>query len=197
MFPAPRNLSTLPVVDDLLPPREESTNFLEDKESGGVALGDTSQGNRVKTWVCTWDPEEDEFLLEADDVSPVVIHTAPEVDYLSFTFDQNMRWALAYQSEGESFLRWYDTSAEEYSTLALPEGSKNPRCVLDDARFSSAAAGISDIILFYIRSDKIYYRLQRDRYLTEYELYSGVGNLTLVQVGMNRKYRLQLFLSVI
>jgi hypothetical protein len=198
----PQNtLSTEPYPNEFLLPRNRFRARLVDYDHGGIALNDPSQGLRVKIWRCRW--ELGDFIVDAPDVASTVIHSASSVYELGFTFDQNMQWFLVWVTNiGEAFYRWFDPTVPGLVTVPLDLGTITPRCALDDKReVAGTEAGASDIILTYMREDALYYRQQRERFLTERELASGVitvrgteydlADQQLYNVGMNRFLRFQ------
>lgn len=172
-------------------PRSEVKLPLEDYDYGGVALSDASQGLKAKVWRGFVDGNDVKF--EAPGVSASVIFTEPGITDLAITFDQNGRPFVAYMVGAVAKFRWYDALAAGYSVTTLPAGSKDPRCQLDDKRYSQAQT--SDIILAYVRLGTLYTRKQRDRYLIEYAMATGLPAGKLVQVGMNIGNRFQFYVQ--
>jgi len=170
---------------------------LVSRELGGVALQDASQGLRVKVWECTTIPREppllDDVIVYADDVAPVVLFSSLSITQVSLAFDQLMHPFVAFVSNGEAKFFWFDTTIEDNVITDLPAGSTSPRATLDDHREAQTAS--SDIILTYIRDGNLYYRQQRDRYLSEILLYADINSLLpapyVEYVAMNDVGRLQ------
>lgn len=173
-------------------PRNIPRQPLVSYEYGGVALNDASQGLRARVWRGEY--LDGSIVLSADGVAPQTVLTIADVLNFDFTFDQNMRVAIAYQlNSGSSHFYWFDSTIPGFTTLDLPAGSITPRCAIDDNRDSQI--DVSDIILAYVREGHLYAREQRDRYTVEYDLYDGAGPGGLVQIGMNRLWRFQFQLS--
>jgi hypothetical protein len=102
--------------------------------------------------------------------------------------DQNARAFLTYADKnGNAFYYWFDSTLPGYRTTAIPGVVYRPFATLDDNRVVELAS--SDIILAYVRAGVLYFRAQRDRFGIEYTL--GAAPATLVQMGMNNKFRLQ------
>lgn len=187
-------LSTEVISANFLFPRNIPKRALFDYEMGGVAIGDGNQGLRVKVWY--GHIEGDDVVLEAPGVAPSVVLSVAGIKEFGFTFDQNMRLFIAYELEsGESRYYWYDTLIPGYTTTTLPAGSVSPRCSMDDKR--ELQSPVADIILAYVRSGKLYFRAQRERYLVEHELDDSVGASRLIQIGMNIKNRFQFLLQLV
>lgn len=187
-------LSNPTVIGYLLFPDNADPSPLMDYELGGVALNDPSQGLRVKTWYCKTVidgvKEITSISIGASDVVPIVFLVGDGITEASFAFDQNMNPVVAYMQNGQAKFYWFDTAVSGYVTTVLPAGTRSPKCCLDDKRPSQVAA--SDILLFYARGTKLYYREQRDRYLVEYELANvSLGEDVLV-AGMTDKLRIQI-----
>lgn len=167
-------------------------------ELGGVALQDPSQGLMVQTW---WArlfkdgiKETSIVYIGADNVPEQVFQSDADYTEISLAFDQNMNPALAYMEDGNAKFYWYDATIPGYTTLTLPSGSRSPKCCMDDKRELENAT--NDMILGYMRDDKLYYREQRDRFTVEYLLKSDLGLKDLIQVGMSSVLRLQFALGV-
>jgi hypothetical protein len=165
---------------------------------GGIALNDPSQGLQVQTW---WArlfkngiTEKSYLYIGADTVPEFIWLQDADFQEISLAFDQNMNPFVAYMVDGEAKFYWYDTALPGYTTTTLPAGSRSPKCGLDDKREMQDST--SDILLMYMRDDKLYYREQRDRYTVEYLLSSGHGLLDVIQVGMSVKLRVQIALGL-
>lgn len=169
------------------PPRTDTKLNLEDYDYGPVAVGDASEGLRVRVWRGFVDGNN--IKVEAPGVPAATIFTYSAVTELAFTFDQNGRPFFAFVSAGAAFIRWYDSTIEDFTITALPAGAANPRCQLDDKRFSQTNS--SDILLIYVRAGNLCMRRQRDRYTIEYVLANSLPSGRLVQVGMNVVNRFQ------
>lgn len=160
---------------------------LIDVEIGGTAIGDPEAGLQVQLWTARY--EAPNIILSADTVDDSVLFSRAGITELSLAFDQAMRPFVAFTDAGGSAYWWYDP-VEEAQVISpyLPAGSVNLRCTLDDKRILNQ--GNSDIILAYMRAGDLYFRQQRDRYLTEYLLKTAAGS-RLVNIGMNAGNRLQ------
>ena len=166
---------------------------LVDFELGGLALQDTSEGLEYQTWKAELNTSGDVILTPLKTGDPVVIFTEPGVQELAFTFDQNMRWAAATRLAGNNVnFRWYDTTVGDYVITPLT-GITSVRVALDDKRVMQIQSGNPDMILTYIRDNRVRWRIQRDRFQTEYT-YSGQlfsDNIRITHFGMSEKLRLQ------
>lgn len=188
-------LSTTPVPAPLLQPDSWNKSPYLDFEKGGVALLDTSQGLDSHIWKA-WIDDGNIFVnrIDLNDDSAHYMLYAKGARYVGLAFDSNMNVAITYQQGSSVFLYWFDTSVSHYVTTEFP-GCRSPGITLDDKRAGQSAT--SDILLFYIRLDKLYFRMQRDRYLIEYHLYDLPTRYNLTRVGMGTNYRLQFVLEPI
>jgi hypothetical protein len=113
-----------------------------------------------------------------------------DVKWLRADWNQNMDWnAVVQDADGLSYFRWYDSSIDDY-TVTTYEGLTTPVVVLDDKR--AGQSGRSDVLLIYLKGERLYYRQQRDRYNTEYYLGSQLGATGIGRAGMSDLARLQL-----
>ena len=177
-------LSTTPVPAPFVGARARSISARVDFEDGGIAIQDPSQGNQYQVWRARL--IGDDVILDAPTVPEFVLFSGEGITEISFTFDQNMRPALAFVQDGLAKLWWFDSVAGSQVITEYPD-SITPRVVLDDKR--STQLQNSDIILAYVRSGTLYTRQQRDRFTIEYTHSSGVT--PLIKIGFNRQLRLQ------
>lgn len=163
---------------------------------GGIGIGDASQGLQVQPWYLQIENTSDAVLSSATQ-PPVTLFSIVNLESVSLAFDSNMNPAVAYVSQGNAYLWWYDATIPGYTIIILPSGATFPQATLDDKRAFSLQAGLSDIIVSYINTNNLYFRMQRDRFLIEYALYTGLApgvvsvNPSLSKIGMNVDYRMQ------
>lgn len=188
-------LSASLAISPFVPPDELYTwcKKLIDYEEGGIALNNPTQGLRVQQWrivakgpVVTIDAPNNPAIL------PTTLYTASSsISEISLTFDQNMAPTLAFVEGGQARFWYFDTDTQSRQVLELV-GCTSPRCFLDDKRSSQTAA--SDIILVYLRAGALYYRQQRDRYLTERKL-KDTEAIGIARCGMTHGNRVQVELA--
>lgn len=178
-------LSTTPVQAQFIETVNRRTTPLIDFERGGIALLDGSQGMNIQEWKA--EVIGNDVFVSAPNTPQTLVFSTPGITEISLAFDYSMNPTFAYVDGTGAHLRWWDTSANGIVTTEFPD-ILNPRITLDEKRDVFAAD--ADIIMAYTRSNGLYYRQQRDRYLTEYLLKADV-NATLVSVGMNKVNRLQ------
>lgn len=187
------NLSTRPIYGAFLVP--DKAEPLVDFEWGGVDLLDTSQGLQVYIWKCYY---RDNWICIENDVVQYQLLNVENVKSLSLSFDFNMHPTIAYTTENEdkqisAFLYWYDTAQAAQITTEYGTEYITPQVSLDDHRLHQSAN--ADIIFAYIKNSNLYYRQQRDRFLTERLLALNLGDVELTQIGMTTKNRFQFVYS--
>lgn len=173
----------------LLPLRN---NTLYDYEWGGIALNDPSEGLYYRKWKLFYDKETGDVLLKRADQSEIH-HILNQIDItnIGLAFDYNMNPQVVYVYDNRTFLYWYDTALAHYVTTEILDAT-NPCISLDDGR--DIASAVNDVLLVYQKGDSLYFRRQRDRYNTEYFIYTGIPeNVKLHQIGMTNKFRFQFF----
>lgn len=188
----PENLlSTTPVPGEFLAPDGRGFTPLEDRELGGVAHQDPSQGLMLKEWRAWIDAAGNIYVQPVDGSQPALLITTGAVgsDYISLSFDRNMRVVVAWRRVNIVYLYWYDSLIEAYRTSEL-SGIRTPRLTHDDKR--ERAGNSSDVLFFYLKDTKLCMRMQRDRYGVEYELANVEFDHALYRVGMSNKNRLQI-----
>ena len=176
------------------PDNRVDSEELQDWEYGGIAIQNPSKGLRYQIWTGYWNPADSKAYLVPQDGEgiPVEIFTESNVVEFAFSFDQNMRWCAATRdsSNGMKF-RWYDAAVEAYVTSTY-SGIYSVRLCHDDSRDIQVNLGTSDVILTYISSGQVCWRLQRDRYLTQYTAPGSYPNShRITNFGMNSTGRLQ------
>lgn len=188
-------LSTVAQFGPFVRPVRSVGEYLSDYELAGVALRDGTRGMQVRTWVA-YVMESRQVWVSAPGVAPSLLFTrGVDIQELALAFDNNMNPFVAFRegalgTAGSSYIWWFDSTDSTQKFTALPAGVVNPRCCVDDHRASQS--GNSDVVLSYIRAGSLYARYQRERYVTEHLLRSGLGtNAELVDLSMNRVWRLQ------
>lgn len=182
------SLSTESIPDAFAVPARNSP--LLDYEIGGYDVGDTSQGLSVKLWRCYY---ENNIVMISDNAN--ITHNLISIfgiTHLSFAFDLNMHPMVVYIKDNICYLWWYDSTQSQYVTTEYGEDYIYPQLSLDDNRSNQSQN--ADVIFAYIKDENLYYRQQRDRYLTEY-LLKNVGSSKLKQIGMSKNSRFQFRLS--
>lgn len=175
----------------------EENGLLVDHEYGGAAIQDPSQGLLVKVWKL-WVEGEDVRIAPAATLGAAqTLFSAPDIAEVTLAFDNNMMPVVAYMQDGELKLRWFDLSRTPpaYVIDNLGPGIATPYLTFDDKR--PQFIGESDVMLFYVRDRKVWVRLLRDRWLTEYEwadIPDHAGRI--LAAGMSRGNRMQLKFAV-
>jgi hypothetical protein len=163
---------------------------IEDYELGGIALNDASQGLQVQNWRLQLVGTEIRVAPEPY-TSETVLITAAGITQCSLAFDQNMNPAVAYMQFNQAKLYWFDSVPGEMVTTTLASDVRSPFLSMDDKRDKSNTR--NDVLLFYIRSNRLCYRQQRDRFNTERTLAWFDGNLLSIRkAGMNDGLRMQI-----
>lgn len=168
-----------------------------DYQLGGIGIADASQGLQVQAWFLelSGTPTLNNVVISAPNTQPLILFSAPDITEISLAFDQNMRPAVAYVSQGNPKFWWYDTTIPGYTIISLSSGTISPRCTFDDKRARDVNLGLSDIILTYIYNHNLCYRQERDRFTIEYVLYPNIdvliANPVINKIGMNAIERLQ------
>lgn len=172
----------------MLEPKNEPFDPRISRHRGGVDIGDASQGLDVRTWTLQLDG--DNFLLSNSTTSPEVVFVTTAPTECSLAFDQNMRIAIAFQTENSSNIYFYNSLLADYDILSIPD-ARCARAVTDDVRQIPNVTNLNDVLFFYILDNQLCMRVQRDRFEVEYQL-RDVTNYRLEHVGMNDKHRVQM-----
>lgn len=164
------------------------------RERGGVGVSDPSQGLNVQNWNAYQNTATGDIIVapESFGTAQTIVNVPTPVTELSHSFDQNMRPQVAYVTNGQAYLYWYDTVIEGFTTTTLDPDVRSPVLLHDDVRDLPVQAGQSDVLLFYIRGPSLYYRQQRERYTVERKLATFAGNdIRITRAGFGSKLRVQ------
>lgn len=183
-------LSTTTVAGILIGGRSYPVNKQRDFEDGGIYIQDSSEGLQYQVWEAIL--HDDNVILKSETTPKFIAYTGSNITEISFTFDRNMNFTLAFVQNGKSKLYWYDSQLGAMTTTNFGSTVSSPRVSLDDKRDLQSA--VSDVIFAYVKNNNLCYRQQRDRYQTEYILKTGGVN-KLKKFGMNSKYRLQFLIE--
>lgn len=193
-------LSTSTITGEYIPPYGRPTGPYEDWELGGIGVQNTSEPLDYQQWRMTYVYDRSasnygDFILEGmkTGVHGTVLNVSDVTD-MAFAFDQNMNLFILYVlSDCTCKYYWWDPVVVGYTTTTMDSGVTSPACVRDDHR--ELQDGTSDIILAYIRAGNLYFRQERERYLTEHLLMSGVGMTRIERMGLTKVLRLQIQLD--
>lgn len=121
---------------------------------------------------------------------PVVVFSEPDfIKDLSLTFDQLGRPLIFYRNENYDLkFYWFDPVLGENTITALGQGY-DPVACFDFPQ--DTGQSFTDMLVFYIREDKIYMRVQRDRFTIEYDTGISHPRIRLESAGMRKDNRLQ------
>lgn len=183
-------LSTEPINAAFSGARALAVTGLIDYEDGGIAIQDPSEGSQYQRWRGRLLGSD--IILDAPEVEPFSVYSGEGITEFSFTFDQNMRPAVAFVQDGVAKLWWFDSVPGQQVITEYP-GAVTPRVILDDKRFTQTSN--SDVILGYVRDGALYYRQQRDRFTIERLLDAG-PHVGLVKIGFNVQLRLQYLMEI-
>lgn len=168
--------------------RKYTFSLVDTYEDGPVAYQDPSEGMAYQVWRAYL--EDEVVWIEAENKERELLLPSPEdnpVEAISIAFNQNADLHYVWQQGGVTRLHYYDTVTSQMQTMVLPD-CVTPRLTMDDKR--STQNENNDIILSYLRNDKLYFRMQRDRFGVEYLLDEG-PYMVLTRMYMNNGWRLQ------
>ena len=94
---------------------------LVDYELGGIAIGEPSAGLDVQLWTARYIGNDVVVFDEAGNGTTII--TVPGIKRLSLAFDQNMRPLIAYSTLVGSYLYWFDTFLNAFTTTEVPDAS--------------------------------------------------------------------------
>lgn len=185
-------LSSVPVVGNYTGASSLDSDDFVDYEDGGVGIQDPSRGMLYQVWTARVVGDGSSIVLSAPNTPEFVLVEGVGITHVSLAFDSNMQPIVAFVESGLPRLYWYDSQSGQVEITDFP-GIEHPRLSLDDKRRTQIA--VRDVIFAYMRSGGLYYRQQRDRFLVERLLKSGVPGV-LKKIGMTDALRLQFQIDV-
>jgi hypothetical protein len=159
---------------------------------GPIGINDPSKELNNRFWATYFNPSTNDIELEdiENEITTIIINEPDGVTNIGLAFDQNANDVYAWITGlGELKLRWFDASLPGDAVLSLGQ-AQSVTITMDTKYFPSSAD--SDILIFYIRDEAIYYRIQRDKYATEYATPVIENAKTLIDSGTRRDYRFQI-----
>jgi hypothetical protein len=143
----------------------------------------------ARMWVCELVAPNVILYPESNPLSSETLFAAPAgAKTVSLAFSQTGWPHVVVGGDGGAWLWWYDTLAQQYATLVLPDLA-TPILTMDDKRRDASLSNRNDIIFFYIAEPGLCYRLQRQRFATEHVAAHDVGG-AIVRAGMAADWRL-------
>lgn len=186
------------IINPYIPPDDLSPTELIDYELGGIGLSNASQGLQIQTWTLQvlGTGINTAIYLSAPNTPSTFIFTLPQIVWARLAFDQNMHPTISFMYENGAGYWWYDPTIPGNTVVTLPATVYRPCVTLDDKRAVATTLGTSDVVLAYINGTNLCYRLQRDRYGTEYVWVANVTNYLITpfvnKIGMDTNWRLLL-----
>ena len=125
---------------------------------------------------------------EWENPSPL-FYEESEVEQISLTFDQLGRPLVFYRIGNDTLkLHWYDPVLQESVTVNLAIGI-DPQAGFDFPQ--DTGQSFTDALLFYVRNDRVYMRVQRERFSIEYECPATQPGIRIVSNGLRVDNRYQ------
>ena len=178
-----------PVTAAFLPPLDESYTPLSMRATGGIAIGDGSQGREVQFWTVSYG--SDDVISVQPEMSGIAGFELVVEGMLSvcLAFDSNRAVALSNLTADGGYQYFFNGLVDDYQTNYYPNITSCRVAVDKTTEFFNAQ---SDVIFAYTdTSDEVHYRQQRDRYEIEYDVGSSAG-WELIRLGPSNDNRLQL-----
>lgn len=168
---------------------ENSEEDLIDIHPGGIDIQNIDESPTYQMWEMFY--ENNIIKLKSLTNNKLYnIRSIENIKELSFSFTLNMVLNYLYKKDDKTYLTYYDTITQN-NVEVIFENMSHPKLVYDDLRKTQSSK--SDILLVYINNltNKICYRLLRDRYTIEYELADVPKHTRLIRVGMADNLRLK------
>lgn len=166
-----------------------SEEDLIDIQPGGLDIQNINESPTYQMWEMYYDSGNIK-LKSLTNNKLYNIRSVENIKELSFSFTLNMVLNYLYTKDNKTYLTYYDTTIQS-NVEVIFENMSHPKLVYDDLRKTQSSH--SDILLVYVNNltNKLCYRLLRDRYTIEYELTDVPKHTRLVRVGMSDNLRLK------
>lgn len=121
---------------------------------------------------------------------PVELFEEPlPIQQISLTFDQLGRPLVFYRVNEDTLkLYWYDPVLQQNVLTVFGQGI-DPLAAFDFPQ--DTGQSFTDVLLFYVRNNRIYMRVQRDRYAIEYPASDVIPGVRLRSAGLRVDNRFQ------
>lgn len=163
---------------------------------GPDAIGDSQGVLTSRFWICYQDAGKVYIrsAIDGEDWSaPIELFEETEqIEKLDFSFDQLGRELVFYQVGTELRLWFFDSSAlpPAFVKEVLIADGDWPTINFDIIDNTSNPA--SDVILCYVKNERIYQRIQRDRFDIEYSTPATGQGIKIISSGMTEQNRFQI-----
>ena len=157
---------------------------------GPVALNDANEGLNNKFWATYFDPSTNNIILDdLEGNTEIIVNEPLGIKIIGLAFDQNGNDTYAWITETDILmLRFFDGGIPGDITVNL--GTAQDVVITMDMKYQ-AENSKSDVLLFYIKDNAIFYRVQRESYNTENPTPVTSGASRLIDSGMRTDYRFQ------
>ena len=156
---------------------------------GPVVLGASGGSLTDKYWQ-VYTTGTQVFLGSLEDDYTFLFEASGIITSLQVTFDQVGRPLVVYSvNAGGVSLYWYDPTISDNAIMYLGDGQS---VVTAFDIISNTSDDTSDVLVFYVKYDVAYMRVQRDRFAVEYPIGIEYPGLKLLSCGLNVGNRFQI-----
>ena len=184
------------IISSYIPSDGKDITDTTDWQLGGIGLSDASAGLEYQDWFLEVRgvAAATSVWVSAANTPAVQLFALPNITWARLAFDQNMHPVVSYVSETGPGFYWFDPTIPGNTFTALPSSVVKPCVTMDDKRALQTLLGKNDVVMCYVNSGDLCYRLQRDRYLVEYVWYNSINliiaNPYVNKIGMSEGLRL-------
>ena len=188
MIPGNRLSSALVLDDWMIDKTDDEFTKQEGFTFGPSFIGDTDSEFNSEIWRYTYALN----MIYMTKMSTMQVYPLNNdivnATELSVCFNQSAQPVTAFVSNGNCYLKWYDTAINDYVVENLGAGYSSPKIILDIFDKKSNQADV--IFFYYLNNTKLCCRYQRDRYTIQYEL-KDMPPHRILRVGHNKSNRIQ------
>lgn len=184
-----KDIKAYPIPDFIKPP---ALDVVHDISLGPIALNVSKGKLNSRYWVVYQEAGNVNIAgaIDGEWQPAIAVFTEPvEITKISLTFDQLGRTLVFYNTDTSDLkLYWYNPVTETSEVKSLGIGY-DPVACFDFPQDTNQS--FSDMLVFYVRGQQVYMRIQRDRFDIEYECPANQPGITITSAGLRVDNRLQ------
>lgn len=161
---------------------------------GPIMLNDSQGVLNSRYWLVTQNADTGNVEIAGAvggewDLPVPLFSEATDVEQISLTFDQLGRPLVFYNTDTSDLkLYWYNPVTETNEVKSIGIGY-DPVACFDFPQDTSQS--FSDMLVFYVRGQQVYMRIQRDRFDIEYACPANQPGITITSAGLRVDNRYQ------
>lgn len=176
-----------------LPLPKQTYGEVFDIKNGPSVIGVEGQDFFQRMWIC-YQREGNVYIRGAVDANnwsaeSLLFAEASVIESISFTFDQFSRVTVFYAIGTNLYLYYFDSVLSAFTKRLLVSNAYWP--VINFDYITEPFRAESDVMLYYVKDDTIFMRIQRDRFDIEYDSDVSYQGIKIQSCGKTANNRFQ------